>query len=83
MLVRRPMDTPAKDWISGNLAAEVSQRARVDADGGSVGDQESSTLDRLEESEENSETSAERCDNVENPGNVHQRYRVSQAARVA
>ncbi len=74
------MDTPAKDWISGNLAAEVSQRARVDADGG---DQESSTLDRLEESEENSETSAERCDNVENPGNVHQRYRVSQAARVA
>lgn len=77
------MDIPAKDWISGNLAAEVSQRARVDADGGSVADQESSTLDRLEESEENSETSAERCDNVENPGNVHQRYRVSQAARVA
>ncbi len=50
------MNIPAKDWFSGNLAAEVSQRARVDADGGSVGDQESSTLDRLEESEENSET---------------------------
>jgi hypothetical protein len=61
----------------------VSQRARVDADGGSAGNQESSTLDRLEESEENSETSAKRCDNVENPGTVHQRYRVSQDARVA
>ncbi|CAM6067731.1 unnamed protein product [Sphagnum tenellum] len=47
MFLRRPMDIPAKDWISGNLAAEVSQRARVDADDGSVGDQESSTLDDL------------------------------------